>query len=184
MTTPSFVAIDPGYARKGGGCAVARFVFGTLRGAWFERPHDFRDSNVGADDFVIWERPQYEGGTHGRSTKISPEVLIALTEAGASLAGLYAGAAGCPIIAKTPRQWKGSLQKPPHHAALWAVLSEAERALLGGAKTGAIIDRACERGALDCWRKHGVEYYPSGFVTHNLLDAVALGCGHIGRLHI
>lgn len=174
--SPSFVAIDPGYAKRGGGCAVAWFEQGTLSSVYFERPDNW--VYFGATlSFVLVEQPQYEGGTTGRSTRISPETLMRLSWEGALLAGLYAGAAGCKVIAKTPRQWKGNERKPQQHAALWAVLSEAERQVLGGARTGNVIEAACERGAL----KKGYEY-PTAFVTHNLLDAAAMGCKHIGRL--
>ena len=186
MTAPSFVAIDPGYAKRGKGCAVAYFAAGHLAAAYFARASVWVSSRCPSTgvDFVLVEQPQYEGGTNGRSTRCNPAVLMQLGWEGALLAGLYAGAAGCSAIAKTPRQWKGSIQKPMHHAALWAVLTLGEHRVLGGDATGAAIDRACERGALDRWSKPGVEYYPAGFLMHNLLDAVALGCQHIGRLNI
>jgi hypothetical protein len=179
-SAPSFVAIDPGYAKRGGGCAVATFVGAHLSCAGFYRPEHFSGSvfpRHGDLDFVLVEQPQYEGGTTGRSTKCNPATLMQLSWEGALLAGMYAGAAGCPVIAKTPRQWKGSTPKPVQHVALWAVLSLEEMRILGGAKTGWAIEAACEKGAL----KMGFEY-PSAFVTHNLLDAVAMGCKHIGRL--
>jgi hypothetical protein len=182
-SAPSFVAIDPGYAKRGGGCAVAAFQFGRLNAAFFDRPEKWRGMPFPLD-FVLVEQPQYEGGTTGRSTKCNPATLMQLSWEGALLAGMYAASHFTPgkVIAKTPRRWKGSTPKPVQHAALWAVLSLEETRILGGVTTGLAIELACEKGALDRWSKPGVEYYPSAFVTHNLLDAVAMGCKHIGRL--
>jgi hypothetical protein len=173
------LAIDPGYSRKSGGCACAWAYEGELRGAWFKRAADFRDGSGDHDPrYVIVEQPQQDS----RSWGVPPAVLIKLAWEGASLAGLYAGASGAELHAPSVSDWKGGEKKPNHHRRLWAVLSEAERAVLGGAKTHAAIMAACEKGARCRWRLPSDQLYPSTFKTHNLLDAAALLMWALGRL--
>jgi hypothetical protein len=173
----SLLAIDPGSA--GAGNAAAGFREGRLEGAWFERfTPELAVSNRGAFATVIVERPDYQGA---RSDAARVADLIALAWSGALLAGAYAGRDGAELVEYTPRQWKGSEQKPIHHVRLWAVLDAAERAVLGGAATERRILEARERGALNRWGKPGASYY-GRWTGHNLLDAVALGCVHMGRL--
>ena len=174
--------IDPGYSKTGKGCACALFRPDSKRvwrvcTAWFMRPEDFSVAQNGLPDVdkVTYELPQQDK----RSRSTPHEVLIKLTAAGASLAGLYAGFAGAELDAKTPSQWKGSLEKPPHHADIWDKLSPNERNMLGGDATKKEIDKACRKGGLDNWRRPGAEYYPKTWLTHNLLDAVGMGVvGH------
>jgi hypothetical protein len=171
------LAIDPGYSRKSGGCAVARAVQGELSAAWFKRAGGF-EWGGDALDAVIVEQPQQDG----RSWGVPPAVLIKLAWEGASLAGLYAGASGATLHCPTVNEWKASEKKPAHHKRLWAVLSEDERRVLGGAKTFAAIELACEKGALCRWKLPSDELYPKSFKTHNLLDAAALLLWALGRL--
>ncbi len=151
---------------------------------------------------VVVERPALQGQ---KTRAARPQDLMDLCWSGAMLAGAYAGRDGCPILEFTPndvrdkrciyhvkrsigsactcsRGWKGSEPKPVQHARLWEELGPAERLVLGGDMTRDAIYEARERGALDRWGKPGVEYYPKRFTTHNLLDAVALGCTYLGRL--
>lgn len=176
------ISIDPGYAKDGEGCACAELVDGRLEGAWFLRPEDFHSHHYEeySPDMVIWERPQHRARDE-RYASVPPETLIALAVAGASLAGLYAGAYKSEIIEVHPSQWKGSLPKPVQHKALWDRLTSAERAAFdihitehGYGVERAVTD-AIERGARDRWAKSGASYYPRGFTTHNLLDAVGIG---------
>jgi hypothetical protein len=171
------LAIDPGYEKTGDGCAVAMAIRGQLDSLWFERAKDF-DGTSFELDHVIVEQPQQDG----RSWVVPPAVLIRLSWEGALLAGLYAGATGAQLHPPTVTQWKGGEKKPAHHARLWAVLSPAERAVLGGEKTYAVIKAACQKGALCRWKKPSDELYPSTFKTHNLLDAAALLMWALGRL--
>ncbi len=172
------LAIDPGYEKKGGGCACAEAVGGKLARAWFERASDFEPCVVESMAHVIVEQPQQDA----RSWGVPPAVLIKLAWEGAALAGLYAGASGAQLHTPTVSEWKGGEKKPAHHARLWAVLSPAERAVLGGEKTYAVIKAACQKGALCRWKLPSDELYPSTFKTHNLLDAAALLMWALGRL--
>jgi hypothetical protein len=176
----SLIAIDPGYAARGQGCACAWFTRSeTLGAVWFARADGSRACPVAAIvDRVVWERPEarVRGGGAPAAT------LIALTDAGASLAGMYAGMFGVACVtALSPHSWKGCMPKPVQHAALWDVLTDQERAILGGRDTYAHIDRARRAGASRRWPP-GRTFYPRTWAGHNLLDAVALGCVVLGRL--
>jgi hypothetical protein len=170
------LAIDPGYEKKGGGCACARALCGTLEDVWFARASDVE--GVEPVDHVIVEQPQQDA----RSWGVPPAVLIKLAWEGAALAGLYAGASGAQLHCPTVSEWKGGEKKPAHHARLWAVLTPAERAVLGGDATHRVIKAACEKGALCRWKLPSDQLYPSSFKTHNLLDAAALLMWALGRL--
>ncbi len=173
------LAIDPGYARKSGGCALALAERGVLDHVGFERASQFCIAPGSCDiQHVIVEQPQQDA----RSWGVPPAVLIKLAWEGAALAGLYAGASGAQLHCPTVSEWKGGEKKPAHHARLWAVLSEAERRVLGGAPTYAVIKEACQKGALCRWKLPSDELYPSSFKTHNLLDAAALLMWALGRL--
>ncbi len=174
------LAIDPGYSRKSGGCAVAQADRGDLCAVWFERASGFGHHSAASDPLsaVIVEQPQQDG----RSWPVPPAVLIKLAWEGASLAGLYAGASGATLHTPTVSEWKAGEKKPAHHARLWEVLTPAERLVLGGAKTHAVIVAACQKGALCRWKLPSDQLYPSTFKTHNLLDAAALLMWALGRL--
>lgn len=187
------IAIDPGVHK----CACAAFREGVLCEVWFETAIGHaptrRDASAPTPEpraaqplrlepvHVVVEMPEYQGA---RSSKSRTQDLLALSWHGAMLAGQFAGRDAAPVFAYTPSTWKGSTPKPMHHLHLWRVLSDAERHLLGGARTLAAIDKACTKGALSRWSKPGVTYYPRSFTMHNLLDAVALGCYHLGRFQL
>lgn len=175
----SIIAIDPGYAVDSGGCACACFAHGVLREVWFERPEDIRCRGVPVLGAVVWERPVYRA-RDAQYSHVPPETLIELAIVGSGLAHAYASGR-CPVVAMRPHEWKHSRHKPPHHKALWRILGDCEREVLGGAATYAAIEAACTKGALTRW-KPGVAPYPKSFVTHNLLDAVALGCTYLRRM--
>ena len=176
MSGAGLVAIDPGVAA---GCAVALFYQGALAGVRFARARSAQVLDGLGVTVVVVERPEYQGA---RSLASRVQDLLALSWEGAALAAWYAGRAGAELVELTPSQWKGSEPKPIHHARLWAQLTLSERAILGGDATGAAIERAVEKGALSRWARPGASYYPRAFVTHNQLDAVALGCHYLGRL--
>jgi len=177
------IAIDPGCAKRGKGSACAAFRGSRLAGIRFARPcaiHVAQIAELGAEylDRVIVERPQVDARTQGRE-----RAVVDLAWAGAAIAYWIAGVAGARVEELTPTAWKGNARKPQHHARLWAVLTPAERALLGGDATLRTIETAKRAGAAERWRRGGgAAYYPAGFETHNLLDAVALGCFALGRL--
>ena len=127
-------------------------------------------------DLVVVEKPQPDSRTYS-----SVPTVIELSWQGALVAGLYAGASGCPIQEYMPTEWKGSVAKPIAHSRLWKILEPDERVLLGGDATLAQIERAKDRGALARWAP-GRTYYPETWLMHNILDAVALGCFHLGRI--
>lgn len=91
-----------------------------------------------------------------------------------------------------PREWKGSLPKAICHLRMWQALSDAEKALLGGEQTAKAIANACNRGAKARWKKHANHHYSNrdlpnvaGLkITHDILDAVALGLCYLGRLNL
>lgn len=170
----NILAIDPGAAEPGPACVY--FERGSVARAVFSYYPDGAGLGLKA---VVVECPEYQGA---RTQRARPQDLIALSFLGGVAAGYAAGAARRPVTAYTPSEWKGTEPKPTHHARLWAVLRADERAALGGAATGAAIERAVEAGALDRWGNPGVSYYPRAFKTHNILDAAALGCFHLGRL--
>jgi hypothetical protein len=165
------VAIDPGYAHTGQGCAVALLDGGRVVRAIFVRPEraTAADLRVHADA-VVWECPQVDA-----RTRTATQEVVRLAAVGGTLAGMYAGACSAPCYAIAPSAWKGSTPKPVHHARLWAALDTQERDRLGGDSTFRAIEKAVRRGALERWGKPGGAYYPAAFVEHNLLDAVGLG---------
>lgn len=168
------IAIDPGFAQRGLGCACALFARGTLMAVWFARPE--HAARIAPVTLVVWECPQIDA----RSRTIAP-TLIKLAAEGGTLAGLYAGQHAAQVERVAPSSWKGSAPKPIHHSRLWGALSDGERSLLGGASTLAQIDAAKLAGARDRWGRAGGEYYPAAFSAHNLLDAVGIGMWRLGR---
>ena len=167
----NLIAINPGFAMRGRGCAVALFEDRRVHRVLFARPETVdRNDLKHAIDIVAWEIPQIDS-----RTRVSTPSVVQIAAVSGTLAGMYAGANDARIVAVTPREWKGSLAKPHAHHRLWNRLDEYERALLGGTDTGREIDRARRRGALGRWAKPGAAYYPASFETHNLLDAVGIG---------
>jgi hypothetical protein len=163
----ALLAIDPGVHMQA--CAI--YAHGYLVSAAF-------NLDPGACEIVVVERPEYQGK---RSDSARVQDLIALAWNGARFAASTAAECGATLVELTPSQWKGSSPKPVVHAALWGVLSAAERALLGGAKTHAAITKALERGAAKRWPPNS-HMYPSTWTMHNILDAAAMGAFYLGRI--
>lgn len=176
--TASVLAIDPGYAKAGKGNAVAYATDGVLRDSWFERYAGGEVSATLGIELVIGERPAFQGR---RTLEASPEVLMRLAWEGALLAGAYAGAYGARLVSVTPEQWKGEEPKAASHDRLWTLLSTAERAVLGGDKTAALIRAAVKACALKRWPS-GMTGYPAAALVHNQLDAAAMLLTVIGRM--
>ena len=177
----SLLAIDPGFAAKGEGCALSLFVDHILVDSWYERVDQHFSVSDHCDitiDEVIIEKPQQDARTYG----VPPKVAIELTWQGAILGAYYAGASWGEVSGFTPHEWKGSEQKPIQHGRLWRILSTDERRVLGGAATGEQIDAAKRKGALDRWGRPGDRYYPKSFLMHNKLDSTALGTWYLRRL--
>jgi len=167
------LAIDPGSAAPGPACVT--FADREVVTAFFS----YAPPVVGVTVILI-ERPE----DHGlRSRRARPADLMALAWCGGLAAGFSRGLnPRASIVEAAPSVWKGSEPKPIHHARLWKVLGERERAVLGGDSTGAAIAAAVAKGAARRWAIAGAECYPRAFKTQNWLDAAALGCWHLGRL--
>lgn len=166
--------IDPGFAAHKH-CACALFDSGLLVDHWQASPKECRRDAIGIDRIIV-EKPQKDDRTIS-----SIASTLELAWQGAMVAGIYAGRNDAKIIELTPSEWKGSLRKPTMHAKTWKLLTPAERKILGGAATLAVIERAVERGALERWRKPGGEYYPRKWTMADTLDAVSMGIIFYGR---
>lgn len=171
------VAIDPGAKT----CAVAFFFNGALRWARTVSVDWFPEA-VAIAVVEIPERVNVAG--------TSADDLIRVAVAGARMAERCVRGTPGAVCEVRPAEWKGSVPKPICHARMWAALTYAEQDLLGlGNKTWTAIQLACERGAADRWGKDGKRYYrASEFptvagvkITHDILDAVALGMWYVGR---
>lgn len=126
---------------------------------------------------------------NGRTTP--PDDLIAEAVHGCLLAGRICSG---PVRQVSVAEWKGSCKKPIHHERMWGALNRQEFMLLGGVDTFSGIKAAQHRGAKECWRRGGAEYYRAGDLpvvemstgsyrlTHNELDAVALLLYGLGRI--
>lgn len=173
----TLVTIDPGYAAKGPGCAVAVFCCGLLSQTYFARPEKVWITPLKNVYEVVWECPQVDS-----RSRVSVPSIVQLAAVGGTLAGMYSGACGgATVVPVSPSAWKGSTPKPVHHLRLWRQLRVVEHDLLGGVDTEMAIEAACRKGALDRWGKPGASYYPRTWWTHNLLDAVGIGLWRLGR---
>lgn len=166
------LAIDPG----ADSCACVTFEHDRVVRAEFALPPAWEPAGP---SIVVVERMQADE----RTRHVDVRHVLACQWNAALCAGYLAGRTGAAVQWYTPTEWKGSEPKPAQHARLWdTVLSGDERAVFGGAATRAVIERAVEKGALKRWKIDGASCYPRSFMMHNLLDAAALGCVHLGRL--
>lgn len=116
--------------------------------------------------------------------------LIRVAVAGARMAERCVRGAPGAVRELRPADWKGSLPKPIHHSRMLGVLSTEEARVIGLFATDEAVNAACARGAADRWKKPGATYYRARElptvcgtkITHDLLDAVALGLYALGRL--
>ena len=168
------LAIDPGSTGLGPACAYFNDD-GKLAHVCFS----FRPGGAGLTDIVV-EQWQFRGQ---QDVPVASRMIKMLT-AGLLAAGHALGQAepDANLHLYTPKEWKGEEPKPMHHDRMWCKLDAAERRVLGGDRTYAVIRAAVREGALTRWGRRGVDYYPKNFDTHNLLDAAALGCFQLGRL--
>jgi hypothetical protein len=166
-------AIDPGADT----CANAIFARDVLIAVSFALPPDW-DPLADEPSIVVVERMQADE----RTRHVDVRHVLACQWNAALCAGCLAGRTGAAVQWYTPTEWKGSEPKPIQHKRLWAVLTPAERIILGGRVTEVAIDRAVEKGALRRWKISGADCYPRACKVHNLLDAAALGAVHLGRL--
>lgn len=169
----NLLAIDPGAET----CACVEFARDVIVRASFALPPTWHPRD-GEPRIVVVERMQADE----RTRHIDVRHVLACQWNGALCAGYLSGVHGAEVAFYTPTEWKGSEPKPVQHARLWDVLSDVERQVLGGDETRAAIEKAVDKGAARRWKIAGADCYPRKFVIHNLLDASALGCTHLGRL--
>ncbi|OFV81966.1 MAG: hypothetical protein A2Y78_00075 [Acidobacteria bacterium RBG_13_68_16] len=165
------IAIDPGIAVRGPGCAVATFRDGVLVGVGFLRPSSSARHIVGVT--TVYEIPIVRPREDLSSGKAN--TLIKLAAAGAELAGRFGGC----VVAVEPAAWKGSTPKPVSHSRIWSALTDAER-ILFEPDTERRIELAKRAGGLARWSKPGATYYGT-WAGHNLLDAAGIGLHFLGR---
>lgn len=177
--------VDPGTTK---GCAVAR----TWRGAivslamyqgveclkWWGQSYESVEP-------TYWEKPQF----YPDSVKNLPPAqivalandLIDLTDAGKDTARALAGPYEC--VAKRPREWKGQIPKPIHHARVLGRLSAQEYALLVAA-----YGKKDPQAVAAYVRSAAIRYGSTGKLTGysaeitDLLDAMAFALTIEGRL--
>jgi len=173
--TAAVLAIDPGYAKRGPGCACALFLNRRLSTVWYARPGQHAPA-VPDGTMIVWECPAIRPREDVSPGKAN--TLITLAATGAELAGQYSGQCGGRVVAIAPTEWKGTTAKPVQHGRLWAVLDPIERSIIaeaaGDPDVSARIEAAKRAGGLDRWSKAGHLYYGS-WPTHNILDAVGIG---------
>jgi len=169
----SVLAIDPGAET----CACVEFARDVIVRASFALPPAWHPMD-GEPRIVVVERMQADE----RTRHVDVRHVLACQWNGAFCAAYLSGRTGAAVQWYTPTEWKGSEPKPVQHARLWQILSSDEHAILGGNATSEAIARAVDKGAARRWKIAGADCYPRKFTTHNLLDAAALGCTHIGRL--
>jgi hypothetical protein len=181
------LAIDPGFARSGKGCALA-LSDASKHLTWTGWARPILETHFApidltqvpfssGPDIVVWEVPQLDGRSEDKVA-----TLIELMHQGSLVAMQVACEFDATLAELTPTQWKGSEPKPQAHARMWRALTAAERKLLGGDATWREIDEACERGALERWKRPGASYYRRGWTQHNILDACQLNLTYTRRL--
>jgi hypothetical protein len=186
------LAIDSGHPES----ACASFVGCVLRRVFSGNVDTVPDWAHYAYDRVVVEVPTLRG-----DATPNPESLILIGIAGPRLAERCSASAAPERLREVrPAEWKGSLPKAVCHLRMWQALSDTERALLGGDATAKAIANACNRGAKARWKKHANHHYSNrdlpkvgGIagvsdgtlkITHDILDAVALGLWYLGRLNL
>lgn len=172
------IAIDPGGAKKG--CSAAHFAYGKLVQV-FERIYaEDAASFAGEINVVVIERPQQDG----RSRAVPPRVLIDLAWQGALVAGAFVGC-GARLVELAPADWKGSIQKAMHHAAMietGAITADELNRVWGGQPIHREVFEARRKGALCRWKPHANGHYAAGSRTPDIFDAIGLGLFHLGRI--
>lgn len=179
------MAIDPGDAKAAGNvCYGAAFADGALSGLYTLDRDSARQWRVHAGcgpDVVVIEKPQMDR----RSRKVSPKILIGLAWNGALVAGALDPD---ELVALTPSEWKGSVNKAPHHMRIWRALAADERCELGRAvKLTRKKAKALEPDDVHAMlRAAAVHYVETGnnlkHAFYDLLDAVGLGLRYHGRI--
>jgi hypothetical protein len=172
MIAAGVIGVDPGYARAGGGCAIALLdSSGVLVDTTFLRP-DLASIRKWAHAcsccMVAIEKPQADART------TDARIIIELAWQGAIVGAALAMVTHAALAEVAITDWKGSRHKPQHHYAVWQGLAPEEREVLGGDRTARAILTACERGAACRWDPKRAPWYPKSFATHNILDAVGI----------
>lgn len=177
----SLLAIDPGVAPL----AWANFFGGALLSCGFMPRESFASGNWHHLHDLVIEKPFI----YPKVSEGDPNDLIDVTGAAYFAEGAIRARGGPPAKYVFPRDWKGQLDKPIHHARVWSVLTAPERRAfehdtgLAAADVEAKIDRACDLIAKGIRNKDGSpkEY---AWKTHNLLDAIGLGLWRLERVGV
>ena len=177
--------IEPGTTK---GCAVARTYNGAIITlAMYAGPRALKSwgYELHPPESAYWEKPQFYPDS---IRKLSAAALIAtandlieLTACGADTARVLAGPYN--VTPKYPREWKGQVPKPIHHARLLGRLNAQEYALLVeayGRRDPQALASYVRAAAL----RHGQTGVLTGYSAEitDLLDACAFALTVEGRL--
>ena len=185
MAREILIAIDPGDAKAAGNvCYAAVFGDGELRnlhGFTPETARKWREHAGAGPEVVGVEKPHMDVS----SRRVPPKILINLAWNGALVAqSLEPG----QLVALTPSEWKGGINKHPHHLQIWRRLSIVEQATVGKAaawtrKRSGPLTPAQVYAVL---RAASQKYVRTGKITkhafYDVLDAVGLGLRHLKRI--
>jgi len=172
------MAIDPGNAKRAGKvCYAAEFrdeVLADLHTFTRETARLWRQRRtVFGVDTVAIEKPQQDK----RSRRVPPSVLIGLAWNGALVASALDPE---ELIEMPPREWKGGINKHPHHLQIWRRLREDERAVLASSE-----DMTVEE-VYAALKAASVKHVRTGKQTkhkfYDKLDAVGVGLVALGRM--
>jgi hypothetical protein len=170
------VAIDPGNAKRAGRvCYAAEFRDGVLVALHTftrETARVWRRKLAFGVDTVAIERPQQDK----RRTTIKTTIGLAWN-------GALVASALDPeeLIEMTPTEWKGGINKHPHHLQIWRRLSEAERLVIAG-----WVAKATPESVYQTLKAASVKRVRTGKETkhafYDLLDAVGVGLVALDRM--
>jgi hypothetical protein len=179
------LAIDPGDAKAAGNiCYAASFIDGCLsclQGLDYAGARAWREHAGAGPDVLVIEKPQMDG----RSRKTPPRVLINLAWNGALVAGELQAV---KLEQMTPSEWKGSVNKHPHHMRIWRRLSRVEQEIVGDAarwtrkRSGPLTPSEVYKllyGAAENYARTGKS---TKHPFYDVLDAVGLGLRYLGRI--
>ncbi len=180
--------IDPGVHQH----ACATFSAGVLLAVALGTPDVFVDAPediVRGLTYLVIEKPQIYKG----SDEKDPNDCLDVFGAARFAEGCIRARGGPAAQYVLPREWKGQIDKPPHHMRIWSVLSRSEREAFARSADPYIKRTKAEKARpLEEFIAHKIgdaceALARTGKVTgyswqaHNLLDAVGLGLWHLKR---
>jgi hypothetical protein len=178
------ISLDPGKH----GQAVAAFADGLLGGVWdtAKAAPVWGFLSAAQVDLVI-EKPQYDKRSPGKVEDVIDMCAAGFLYAGTIHEAVRPNSGKVRVFTPRPREWKHSQEKPLHHRRALACLDPHEYAIVNdfwqtsGRRTLGIAEyvaRACVANAARK-TKRLVGYSDP---IHNILDALALGLTHLGRM--